>query len=213
MPNLPVAARDSAHTSPKALRRAGKVPAVVYGATQASTPIAVDLAAFAKVLAEAGESSIVTLEGLGAPVPTLIHEVDLDPVTRTPRHVDFYAVTRGQKVEVAIPLEFVGESPAVKAGANLVKVMHELTVEADPMALPHELTFDVSALAEVGQQVRAGDVLLPAGVTLAVDADEIVALIQEVAEEPEEEAAPVDLSTIEVEQKGKEEPAEGEAAE
>lgn len=217
MPNLPVEARGAKGLSPRALRRAGKLPAVVYGATQPSTAIAIDARAFGKVLAEVGESGIVTLDGLGAGIPTLIHEVDLDPVTHAPRHVDFYAVTRGQKVEVAVPLEFTGEAPAVKAGANLVKVLHELPVEADPMNLPHELTFDVSMLSEVGSQVRAGDVLLPAGVALAIDPDEVIALIQEVAEESAEEALPADLSSIEVEAKGKaeegEEAASGEAAE
>ena len=202
MPSLKVSKRDAG--SPRALRRAGQLPAVVYGAHQASTPIALDARAFDKVFAEAGESAIVSLEGLGASLPTLIHEVDLDPVSHRPRHVDFYAVTKGEKVEVAVPIEFVGESPAVKAGANLVKVLHELTVEADPMSLPHEITIDISSLTEVGQQVHAGDLKLPAGVTLVIEPEEVVALIQEVEEEAAEEAAPADLSTIEVEGKGKE---------
>jgi large subunit ribosomal protein L25 len=209
MPNLKVTKRDAAGPSARALRRAGSLPAVVYGAHQASTPIAFDARAFGKVYAEAGESSIVNLEGVtAATLPTLIHEVDIDPVSRLPRHVDFYAITKGEKVEVAIPIEFEGESPAVKAGANLVKVLYELTVEADPMNLPHELTIDISGLMEVGQQIQAKDIRLPVGVTLAVDGEEVVALIQEVAEEAAEEA-PVDLSTIEVEGKGKEEGEEG----
>ncbi|HEY4522765.1 MAG TPA: 50S ribosomal protein L25 [Candidatus Paceibacterota bacterium] len=205
MTTLTVARREA--TGPKApeLRRAGALPAVVYGAHQAATAIVVDARAFGKALASAGESTIVSLEGLGGPaLATLIHEVDLDPVTHLPRHVDFYAVTKGEKVEVAVPLEFVGESPAMKAGANLVRVLHELEVEADPVNLPHELTIDVSILAEIGAQIHAGDVKLPAGVTLVTDPEEVVALIQEVEEEPEEVAAPADLSAIEVEGKGKE---------
>lgn len=212
MPNLNVE-RRTVVSKARALRKAGKLPGVVYGAHQAATAIALDARAFGKVFAAAGESSIVMLEGLGESLPTLIHEVDLDPVSRRPRHADFYAVTRGEKVEVAIPLEFVGESPAVKLGANLVKVLHEIAVEADPMNLPHEIVVDVSVLAEVGQQVRAGDLALPRGVTLAADPEEVVVLIQEVAEEIAEEA-PTDLSAIEVEGKGKAETeGEGEAAE
>ena len=193
----------------RALRRAGALPAVVYGAHQASTAIAVDARAFGKALEAAGESSIVTLEGLGAPLSTLIHEVDLDPVTYLPRHVDFYAVTKGQMVEVAVPLSYVGESPAVKLGANLVKVLHEIEVEADPMNLPHEIEVDVSLLAEVGDQIHAKNLALPSGVTLVTDPEEVIALIQEVEEEKVEEA-PVDLSAIEVEAKGKEAEAEAE---
>jgi large subunit ribosomal protein L25 len=195
-----------------ALRRAGSVPAVVYGAHQESTPIAIDAKVFDKIFTEAGEATIVALTGLGAELPTLIHEVDLDPLTNRPRHVDFYAVTKGQKVEVAVPLRFVGEAPAAKAGANIVKVLHELEIEADPMNLPHDIEVDLAALANVGDQIHAKDLKLPAGVTLMTSPEEVVVLVQEVVEEKEEAPAP-DLSAIEVEKKGKEEAAEGEAAE
>ncbi len=213
MTTLAVQKREAKGPKAGALRRAGSLPAVVYGAHQASTPITVDARAFEKALEAAGESTIVSLEGLGAALPTLIHEVDLDPVTHKPRHIDFYAVTKGQKVEVAVPLSYIGESPAVKAGANMnmVKVLHELDIEADPMNLPHELEVDIGGLASVGDQIHAKDIRLPAGVTLITDPEEVIVLIQEVEEEKVEEA-PVDLSAIEVEGKGKEE-GEGEAGE
>jgi large subunit ribosomal protein L25 len=211
MLTLSVEKRDATGAKAPALRRADKIPAIVYGPNQEAISVAIDAREFEKVLREAGESSIVALTGLGAEVPTLIHEVDLDPVLHKPRHVDFYAVTKGQKVEVAIPLSFVGESPAVKAGANLLKVLHEIEIEADPMNLPHDITVDLSVLATVGDRIHAKDLAIPAGVELITEPEEVVALIQEVEEEKPEEAAPVaDLSTIEVEAKGKEEPAEGE---
>lgn len=210
MPTLSVEKRQKVGAGSPALRRNGFIPAVVYGAHQESTPITVKAREFEKVFKEAGESSIVTLSGLGEDIPTLIHEVAVDPITNAPRHIDFYAVTKGQKVEVAIPLEFVGSSEAVEKGANLVKVMHELTVEADPMKLPQHIEVDLSVLKEVGDQIHASDLVLPAGVELAVPAEEVVVLIQEVVEEKVEEPAPADLSSIEVEKKGKEE--DGEAA-
>lgn len=195
-----------------AIRRGGSIPAVVYGAHQASTPIAVDARAFEKVLRAAGEATIVSLAGLGEPLPTLIHEVDLDPITNYPRHVDFYAVTKGEKVEVAIPLVFAGESPAVEAGANLVKVLYEIEVEADPMNLPHDIAVDLSALVKIGDQIHAKDLVLPAGVELVTDPNGVIALAQEVVEVKEEVVAPAaDIASIEVEKKGKEEAAEGEA--
>lgn len=211
MTTLQVTKREEGGPKAGALRRSGALPAVVYGAHQAATAITIDARAFGKALAAAGESTIVSLEGLGASLPTLIHEVDLDPVTHEPRHIDFYAVTKGQKVQVAVPLEYVGESPAVKAGANMVKVLHELEIEADPINLPHEIEVDISTLANVGDQIHARDLVLPAGVALMLEPEEVVALIQEVVEEVAEEA-PVDLSVIEVEQKGKEEGALGDAA-
>ncbi len=187
-----------------AIRRAGAVPGIVYGPHQAAMSISVDARAFEKVFREAGESAIVSLEGLDADLPVLIHEVDLDPIAHTPRHIDFYAVTKGEKIEVAIPLSFIGESEAVRSGANLVKVLHELEVEADPMKLPHELEVDITALAAVGDRIAAKDIRLPSGVTLVTDLEEVVALAQEVVEE-KEEAPAADLGAIEVEKKGKEE--------
>jgi large subunit ribosomal protein L25 len=211
MVTLKVEKRSKVGAGSPALLRAGFIPAVVYGAHQESTPITLEARAFDKVLKEAGEASIVSLSGLGDPLPTLIHEVDVDPLTSRPRHVDFYAVTKGQKVEVAIPLEFIGVSPAVEAGANLVKIMHELEVEADPMNLPHNIEVDISVLKEINDRIHASDLKLPAGVSLAIEPSEVVALIQEVIEEKEEEVVPADISAIEVEKKGKEE--EGAAAE
>ncbi len=206
---LPAQAGGKKSASAAALRRAGSIPAVVYGAHQTATPIAVEAGAFGKVLREAGEATIVSLTGLGLPgqgepLPTLIHEVDLDPLTNLPRHVDFYAVTKGEKVEVAIPLVFIGVSAAVEAGANLVKVLHELEVEADPMNLPHTITVDVSMLAALGDKIHASDLVLPSGIKLVTPSEEVVALVQEIVEEKEEVVVPADIASIEVEKKGKE---------
>lgn len=211
MLSLKVEKRDTTAATPAALRRAGSIPAVVYGGHQASTPIVVDAREFEKVLREAGEATIVSLTGLGAALPTLIHEIDADPLTSRPRHVDFYAVTKGEKVQVAIPLEFEGESAAVEAGANLVKVLHEVEVKADPMNLPHSIIVDLSMLKAVHDQIHAKDLVLPAGIELISEPGEVVALAQEVIEEKEEEV-PADISSVQVEKKGKEEAAPEEAA-
>jgi len=209
MLTLPVEKRDTNGANAVQLRRTGSIPAIVYGAHHEATPISVSAIAFEKILHEAGEATIVSLSGLGASLPTLIHEVDLDPLTNHPRHVDFYAVTKGEKIEVAIPIVFVGVSPAVEAGANLVKVLHEVEVEADPMNLPHNLEVDISVLAVVDDQIHARDIKLPAGVALITEPEEVIALVQEVVEEKEEIVAPADIASIEVEKKGKPESDEG----
>jgi len=206
MLTLEVEKRDTKGAKAAELLRRRVLPGVVYGAHQPATPLSISAVAFDKVLREAGEATIVSLNGLGAPLPTLIHSVDLDPITNAPRHVDFYAVTKGEKVEVAIPLEFVGESPAVEQGANLVKVLYELEVEADPMNLPHVITVDLSLLAVIGDKIHAKDLVLPEGVLLTIPPEEVVALVQEIVEE-KEEAVPADIASIEVEKKGKEEEA------
>lgn len=190
-------------TAAPALRRAGSIPAVVYGAHHTSTPITIPAIAFGKVLREAGEATIVSLTGLGAELPTLIHEVDRDPLTDLPRHVDFYAVTKGEKVEVTIPLVFIGESPAVEEGANLVKVLHEIEVRADPMNLPHTIEADLSVLKAINDRIHVRDLVLPTGVELMSEPEDVIALVQEIVEEKEEVIAPADMSAIEVEKKGK----------
>ena len=125
-----------------------------------------------------------------------------------PRHADFYAIEKGAKVEVAVPLSFIGESPAVKAGANLVKVMHELEIEAEAADLPHEIEVDISTLENIGDQIHVSDIKLPKGVVAQVEGDEVVALTQEVEVEPEEPTGGPDMDSIEVEQKGKGDEAE-----
>ena len=166
-----------------------------------------------KVWREAGESTVVTIETPEGVKESLIHDVDLDPITGIPRHADFYVFEKGHKVEVALSVEFVGVSPAVKdSGGTLVKVLHEIKVEAMPKDLPHNIEIDISGLAQFGDQILAKDLVLPNGVLLKEKTDEVVVTISAPREEKEEESAPIDLSAIEVEKKGKEE-TPGEAAE
>lgn len=187
----------------------GLIPAVVYGPKQESTSISLPLAEFKKILRDAGESSVIELSGLEKPLQVLIHDVDHDPVTSIPRHADLYAIEKGAKVEVAVPLSFIGESPAIKAGANLVKVMHELEIEADAANLPHEIEVDISVLNQEGDQIHVSDLQIPAGVTVKAEPEDVVALVQALEVEPEEPVAAIDMDAIEVEGKGK---TEGEEA-
>lgn len=196
--------RRDAKTKASSLRKAGKMPAVYYGKKQASTPVSVSAVEFLKVLKKAGESTVVTLKTKDGVLDSLIYDVDRDPVTDAPRHADFYVFEKGQKIKVKIPLEFTGVSPAVKElGAVLVKVMREVEIEATPKDLPHILHVDISKLVTFESQILAKDISLPAGVTLVAKPDEVVASVYEPKEEVVE-VAPVDLSAIEVEKKGKE---------
>lgn len=194
------------------VREAGMIPAVFYGKSEASTPISIPMVDFLKAWKEAGESSVISLETPDGTKESLIHDVDFDPVTGRPRHADFYVFEKGHKVEVEVPIEFEGESPAVKTlGGTLVKVVHALKIEAMPKDLPHNVTVDISALVDFSAQILAQDVKLPAGVELKENPEEVVALVSAPREEKEEETAPVDLSAIEVEKKGKQEEGDGAA--
>ncbi|MDB5194131.1 MAG: ribosomal rRNA E-loop binding protein Ctc/L25/TL5, large subunit ribosomal protein [Parcubacteria group bacterium] len=189
----------------KALRQAGFIPAVFYGKKEASTPISIPMVDFLKVWKEVGESSVVSLQTADGIVESLIHEVDFDPVSGKPLHADFYVFEKGHKVEVEVPLELEGVSLAVKdLGGTLVRVLHALKIEAMPKDLPHNITIDISSLVDFQSQILAKDIQLPTGVELKENPEEVVVLVSAPREEKEEEVAPVDLSAIEVEAKGKE---------
>jgi large subunit ribosomal protein L25 len=196
--------RETSKSARASLRKEAMIPAVVYGKKEASTPIAVSVINFKKVWEEAGESTVVTLDGLGKGIDVLIQEVSIDHISGLPVHVDFYAIEADKMVEVEVPLEYVGEAPAVKLlGGNLVKVLHEVSIEALPKNLPHSIEVDISTLETFESQILAKDLKLSTGVTLITNAEEVVALVAAVTEEKDEDAVAPDLSTIEVIKEGK----------
>ncbi|MFA6256839.1 MAG: 50S ribosomal protein L25 [Candidatus Paceibacterota bacterium] len=199
-----------------ALRKSGEIPAVFYGAGKETTSISVPFIDFKKVWRDAGESSAVKVEVPGGAVDALIHEVQVDPITEEPVHVDFIVIDMKKKIRVNVPLVFEGISDAVKTGiGNLVKVLHEIEVEALPADLPHDLVVDISKLKTLEDTVVVSDIALPSGVVAITLGTEVVASVVAQVEEKEEAPEPVDLSAIEVEKKGKkeEEGAEGAPAE
>lgn len=197
------------------LRKEGKIPAVLYGPKEPNLPVTIDAKAFEKVLKAAGETTIVDLEGEGEAKEALIHQVDHHPVTGVVEHVDFYVVEKGKKVNADIPFVFVGEAPAVKSlGGTLMKVMHEVEVEALPKDLPREISVDISPLVTFDSQIAIKDISMPPGVTVLAEPDEIIAAVAEPKEEEVEEApTTIDMESIEVEQKGKKEEEGGGEAE
>jgi len=192
------------------LRKSGFVPAVFYGPKQKSTAIKIKETEFMKIYSDAGESSVITLADGSEDHEALIHDVQFDAVSGKPIHADFYVIEKGKKVSVAVPLKFVGESLAEKTlGGVLVKVMYEIEIEAMPKDLPHEIEIDISSLVDFEAQIQVKDIKIPNGVEIKAEPEEVVALVQEHKEEKIDEAPAVDLASIEVEKKGKEEtPAE-----
>ncbi len=195
-------------------RRAGKLPVVMYGRKNKPVSLFVQIQAFKKIFAAAGESSMITLQTPEGDVTVLVHDVAFHPVTSEPIHADFYVVEKDVLLKIKVPVEFTGMSPAVKElGGVLVKVLHELEVEALPADLPRGIAVDLAPLTTLESQIIVVDLVLPRGVKVVNRPDEVVAAVTVAEEEPAAEAAPVDLSAIEVEKRGKEAaPAEGEAA-
>jgi len=188
------------------IREEGGMPAVFYGQKIEPTPITMNQTEFKKVWKKAGESSVITLDMGGKDTDVLIHDVAINPVTDEPIHSDFLVIDKDKKVTVKIPLEFIGDSNAVKSlGGTLVKVIHELEVEALPKDLPQSISVDLSALENLDSHISIGDLKLPDGVESESSVEEIVASISTHQEEIEEEKPETDLADIEVEKKGKKE--------
>lgn len=202
---LSVTKREERGKTTQKLRADGKIPAVVYGPKQEAVPVTIEKVAFDKVFSEAGESSIIKLEGIDGTPEVLVHDVSFDPVKGGASHVDFYAIEAGKELTTDVPLEFIGEAPAIKLGGTLTKALHEVEVTCLPNKLPQHIDVDVSVLVDFEAQIHVRDLVIPEGVTVSNDPDEVVALVQEVTEEVEETPEAVDMSAIEVEKKGKEE--------
>lgn len=191
-----------------AARVAGLIPAVIYGPKIESISISVPEKELSKLWKEAGESTVITLETETGNQDVLINEIARDPVSDTIIHADFYAVDKNKKVGVEVPLEFVGVAPAVKEfGGVIMKIAHEIGIEALPKDLPHAIEVDLSSLTALEDHITAGDIKLPPGVTLTASAEEIIAIVTAAKEETEEASATeIDMSAIELsEKKGKKE--------
>lgn len=192
------------------LRGGDKIPAVFYGNDVDSTPISLSYPDFKRVWKEAGSSSIISLKGIGEEKEVLIQDIDIDPVSDQVRHIDFYVVKRGQLMETEVPLEFVGESIAVKSlGGILVKALHQLKIEVLPKDLPKSIEVDISVLTELDSTISVMDLKLPEGVKTTEEPEETVAAISQAKEEVVDEE-PIDIDDVEIEQKGKKEEDEGE---
>jgi large subunit ribosomal protein L25 len=208
MLTLDVKARDSKE-SPDDIRKRGLVPAIFYGGKESATPISVDALKFDRVFRQAGETTIVTLKGDGLEKDTLIHDVQVHPVTGKPLHADFYVLEKGKKITINIPLEFEGAAPAEKLGHIIVKALHEIEIEVAPQELPHNLPVDISKLENVGDHILVSQIPLPPSAELKTGADEIVVSVIEFKEEKLDEP-PTPVVPAEIEGA---EPAEGEATE
>lgn len=188
------------------IRKSGMVPAVVYGARVENTTISVPSVDFEKTLKAVGESSTLTLELKDKKIEVLIHEIQRDPVKGFPLHVDFLAIDVNKPIVVMIPVEFVGIAPAEKNGLGvLIKTLHEIEVEALPKDLPYNIEVDLSVLENIDDQIRVESIKAPNNVTIKTDSEEVLAIIAPMTEEKTEETPSVDISSIEVEKKGKKE--------
>jgi large subunit ribosomal protein L25 len=169
---LPAETRDRAGKgASRALRRDGRVPAVIYGEKKEPLAIHVEEKLLHKML-RTGHfmNSVVMIDVGGKANRTLPKAVDFHPVTSRPIHVDFLRIGEHTKVTVAIPVRFDNEaaSPGLKRGGVLNVVQHEIELVCDAASIPDELHIDLTGL-EIGDSIHISEVKLPEGVKPAID--------------------------------------------
>ncbi|MAZ56582.1 50S ribosomal protein L25 [bacterium] len=177
------------------LRAAGNIPAVVYGPKQEPISLVINKIHFEKLLQEAGESSIVNLEGLDEEMEVLIQDVAFNAEKGGVEHVDFYAIERGKELTTNVALHFEGESPATKNGATVIKVLHELEVTCRPSDLPSEVIVDISKLIDENSVITVGDLEIGESVTVSEETEAVVATIA-AAREEEPETVPESVPEV-----------------
>ncbi len=201
---LKVSPREVLGKKVKALRREGVIPANVYGRALESVAIQVTREALVHILRTAGRNEIIYLRLDGdEPRPTLVRQIQRNPVTDAILHVDFYQISLKEKVRIEVPLALVGTAPAEqKYGGTLLHSLDTITVEALPTEVPSVIEVDVSGLEEIDATIYVSDLSVPGDVTVLTDPMQAVAKIAPPHVEKEIEA-----------EVGEEEVPEGEEAE
>jgi large subunit ribosomal protein L25 len=195
---LQIAHREVTGKATKRLRKAGIIPANIFGHKEASLPVQVDAVSFDRLVRAHAATSIIALrmDGSNDTQTALVRHVQHDPRSGKILHIDFFRVSLTERINVRLPLRFVGEAPAVKnQGGVLLHLLDTFEIECLASDIPEYIEVDVTPLAEVDDILHAEDIKLPENFTLITDPKESVAKVAatraEVAEEAAEaEAAP-----------------------
>lgn len=196
----------------KNLRKEGLLPGNISGKKIKSEAVQVVLKDFEKVYKVVGETGLVSLQIGKEEKPVLIHNLQLNPVTEEPLHVDFLQVDLNEKVTAKVPVELIGESPAEKqAIGTVVQQLNEIEVEALPTDLPEKFEVNIENLTEVDQAIYVKDLKLDKS-KVALNADPQAIVVKVEPPQKEEVVAPPAPAEGEVTAES-EVPAEGETAE
>ena len=177
----------------RAVRKAGKIPGVVYGIKE-PTPLTIEPKELEALLGTRAGGNVVfqlRVEGEAeSERPVIVKELQRDAMRDMIVHADFLEIRMNEKIQVAVPLALVGESPGVKLGGTLSQLMRELGVECFPNAIPEQIEVDVAEVS-IGDVVHVRDLRLPEGIDLMADSDEpvltVLAPVEEEEEAPEDE--------------------------
>jgi large subunit ribosomal protein L25 len=191
--------RPSGKSAAKVSRKAGKIPAVVYGKKTESVAIELEYQAFRKVFREAGESSLIdlTVDG-GKNLNVLVHDVQLHPVTDNFLHIDFISVSMDEEITTHVPIVVSGVAPAVKDfGGMLDMVRDQVTVKCLPKDIPHHFEVDITGLVDFHTVIHVSDLKLPKGVTVVEEPELTLITVSAPKEEKEEAQASAEAPAAE----------------
>lgn len=162
----------------KKLRQEDLIPAVMYGNKIKAENLAVNYLDFKRVYDQAGESALIELDTEGKKHNVLIHDIQLAPMNGKITHIDFFQVNMKEEVETHIPLEFMGESEAVKAhGGVLIKNLDEIQVKCLPADLPDKFEIDIAKLATFDDVIAVKDLKVSDKVEILLDGETVIALV------------------------------------
>jgi large subunit ribosomal protein L25 len=179
----------------KALRRAGELPAVIYGRHVEPVSISLDAHSTELVFAKLTSSTLVTIDVEGQEFAALVREKQRNFIKGNLTHIDFLALDLTELIRTKVRLTFTGVSSAVKDfSAVLVHRMEALEVECLPSNLPERITVDISSLKEIGNNIRVNEIPLPENVTVLDDGDDIVIIASIAKEEAVDETAAVPVA-------------------
>lgn len=205
---LQVSLRESSgRRSSRRIRSSGQVPAILYGHGEPNVALAVSGDALRAALKK--HAHVVTLAG-GVDQEALIKDVQYDYLGVEILHVDFGRVSKGERLELSIPVHAKGEAPAVREGGVVTLVLHEVQISCPATNVPDDLAIDVSKL-HLNQSLHASDMKLPEGVQLVTDPSAVVVTCTAPVTEVEEATAASEPEVIEEKGKSGEEGEGGEA--
>ncbi len=187
------------------------VRGVIYGKTQEPIAVTTNYNEFTKVHKYAGGNQIVSVvvEDEGD-FDVLFKEMDFDPISNKVRHFDAYAITRGEKITVSVPIEVEDNSPAARAGLNVVVLMEAIEVSTLPRQIPEKFVLSAEKLAEIGDGLHVSDIAPTDGIEILDESQALIAKVEEIQEMQVEDDSPeVELPEGEEGKEGE----EGEAGE
>lgn len=190
--------RDVTGKQVKALRREGKLPAVIYGRHVEPISIVMEAHTAGMALSKLTSSSLVTIEVDGVEYPTLVRERQRDYIKGVLTHVDFLAVDMNEKIRTSVGLSFVGVSGAVKDyNGILVHNLERLEVECFPGDLPERIEVDIAMLKQIGDLIRVRDVAVSDKIRILGDPEETIAVVTIIKEETTTVAAAGEVAATE----------------